>query len=39
MKKRMTAMDFMDYKAEGRRIAMMTAYDYTSALLVDEERR
>ncbi len=36
MKKRMTATDFSELKAKGQRIAMMTAYDYTSAMLVDE---
>lgn len=36
MKKRITSADFIELKAKGQRIAMMTAYDYTSALLVDE---
>ncbi len=36
MKKRITSADFISFKENGRRIAMMTAYDYTSAKLVDE---
>lgn len=36
MKRRITAADFSGFKAQGRRITMMTAYDYTSARLVDE---
>lgn len=36
MKKRITSAEFMTFKEEGRRITMMTAYDYTSARLVDE---
>lgn len=36
MKRRITAADFSLFKAKGQRITMMTAYDYTSAALVDE---
>lgn len=36
MKKHMTAVDFITFKENGQRIAMMTAYDYTSARLVEE---
>lgn len=36
MKKRITSTDFISFKENGRRIAMMTAYDYTSARLIDE---
>lgn len=36
MKRRMTAADFVVFKENGQRITMMTAYDYTSAKLVDE---
>lgn len=36
MNKKMTAADFRSFKSESRRITMMTAYDYTSARLVDE---
>ncbi len=36
MKKRITSADFIEMKTKGQRIAMMTAYDYTSAMLVDE---
>lgn len=36
MKKRITSAEFMTFKEEDRRITMMTAYDYTSARLVDE---
>src|SRR5262245_34578756 len=30
-----TAPDLLRFKAEGRRFAMLTAYDYTTALLAD----
>lgn len=36
MRKKMTAVDFTAFKENKRHITMMTAYDYTSALLVDE---
>lgn len=36
MKKRMTATDFIELKEKRQCITMMTAYDYTSAMLVDE---
>lgn len=36
MRKRMTAVDFSAFKENRQRITMMTAYDYTSATLVDE---
>ncbi len=36
MRKKMTATDFSLYKENKQHITMMTAYDYTSATLVDE---
>lgn len=36
MKRRITAADFSLFKSKAQRITMMTAYDYTSAALVDE---
>lgn len=36
MKKRFTTSDFLKAKREGRKITMLTAYDYTTAKLVDE---
>lgn len=36
MKRRITAADFVAFKENRQRITMMTAYDYTSARLVDE---
>lgn len=35
-KKKMTIPDFKKYKAEGRKFAYTTAYDYTMATIVDE---
>ncbi len=35
-KKKMTAMDFRKYKQEGKIFTMVTAYDYTTASIVDE---
>lgn len=36
MKKRFTVNDFIGSKAEGRKISMLTAYDYSMAKLLDE---
>lgn len=36
MKKKMTVLDFKKYKAEGRKFAYITAYDYTTASIVNE---
>lgn len=35
-KKKMTVPDFRKYKEEGRKFAYVTAYDYTTASIVDE---
>ena len=35
-KKKMTILDFKKYKEEGRKFAYCTAYDYTTATIVDE---
>jgi 3-methyl-2-oxobutanoate hydroxymethyltransferase len=35
-KKKMTILDFKKYKEEGRKFAYVTAYDYTTASIVDE---
>ncbi len=35
-KKKMTILDFRKYKEEGRKFAYVTAYDYTTASIVDE---
>jgi 3-methyl-2-oxobutanoate hydroxymethyltransferase len=35
-RRKTTILDLMDYKARGRIITMLTAYDYSSALLVDK---
>ena len=35
-KKKMTILDFKKYKEEGRRFAYVTAYDYTTASIVNE---
>ena len=35
-KKKMTVLDFKKYKEEGRKFAYVTAYDYTTASIVDE---
>lgn len=35
-KKKMTVLDFKEYKEEGRKFAYVTAYDYTTASIVDE---
>lgn len=36
MKKKMTVLDFKKYKEEGRKFAYVTAYDYTTAGIVDD---
>lgn len=36
MKKKMSVLDFKKFKAEGRKFAYITAYDYTTASIVDE---
>lgn len=36
MKKKMSVLDFQKYKDEGRKFAYVTAYDYTTASIVDE---
>ena len=35
-KKKMTVLDFKKYKEEGRKFAYVTAYDYTTASIVDD---
>ena len=35
-KKKMTILDFKKYKEEGRKFSFVTAYDYTTATIVDE---
>lgn len=35
-KKKMSVLDFKKYKEEGRKFAYVTAYDYTTASIVDE---
>ncbi len=35
-KKKMSVLDFQKYKDEGRKFAYVTAYDYTTATIVDE---
>lgn len=35
-KKKMTVLDFQKYKDEGRKFSYVTAYDYTTASIVDE---
>lgn len=36
MKKKMSVLDFKRYKAEGKKFAYVTAYDYTMASIVDQ---
>lgn len=36
MKKKMTILDFKKFKNEGRKFSYVTAYDYTTASIVDE---
>ena len=36
MKKKMTIPDFAKYKAEGRKFAFTTAYDYTMASIFND---
>ena len=36
MKQKMTVLDFKKFKEEGRKFAYCTAYDYTTASIVDE---
>ncbi|MDD3513161.1 MAG: 3-methyl-2-oxobutanoate hydroxymethyltransferase, partial [Synergistaceae bacterium] len=36
MKKKMSVLDFKKYKEEGRKFAYVTAYDYTTASIVNE---
>jgi 3-methyl-2-oxobutanoate hydroxymethyltransferase len=36
MKKKMTIADFKKYKEEGRKFSYVTAYDYTTASIVNE---
>lgn len=36
MKKKMTILDFKKYKEEGKKFAYVTAYDYTTASIVNE---
>lgn len=36
MKKKMTILDFKKFKEEGRKFTYVTAYDYTTASIVDE---
>ena len=36
MKKKMTILDFRKFKEEGRKFTYVTAYDYTTASIVDE---
>ena len=35
-KKKISVLDFQRFKDEGRRFAYVTAYDYTTASIVDE---
>lgn len=35
-KKKMTVLDFQKYKDEGRKFSFVTAYDYTTASIVNE---
>ena len=35
-KKKMTVLDFKKFKEEGRKFAHVTAYDYTTASIVNE---
>ena len=35
-KQKMTVMDFQKYKDEGRKFSYVTAYDYTTASIVDD---
>lgn len=35
-KKKMTILDFKKYKEEGRKFTYVTAYDYTTASIVNE---
>jgi 3-methyl-2-oxobutanoate hydroxymethyltransferase len=37
-KKKMTALDFVRYKPEGRKFSFVTAYDYTMASIADESQ-
>ncbi|MGI6703572.1 MAG: 3-methyl-2-oxobutanoate hydroxymethyltransferase [Clostridia bacterium] len=37
-KKKMTIMDFRKYKEEGRKFAYVTAYDYTTASIVNDSK-
>ena len=36
VKKKMSVLDFQKYKDEGRKFAYVTAYDYTTASIVDQ---
>jgi len=36
MKQKMSVLDFKKYKAEGKKFAYTTAYDYTTASIVNE---
>lgn len=38
MKKKMTVLDFQKYKDEGRKFAYVTAYDYTTASIVNDSQ-
>lgn len=38
MKKKMTILDFKKYKEEGKKFAYVTAYDYTTASIVNESK-
>ena len=38
-KKKMTVLDFKKFKEEGRKFAYVTAYDYTTASIVNERSR
>ena len=35
-KKKMTILDFQKYKDEGRKFSFVTAYDYTTASIVND---
>ena len=37
-KKKMSAIDFKKFKQEGKIFTMVTAYDYTTASIVDDVR-
>jgi 3-methyl-2-oxobutanoate hydroxymethyltransferase len=38
MKKKMTVLDFQKYKNEGRKYTYVTAYDYTTAIIVNDSK-